>query len=150
MISSVILATGRTDRTGEQGLLLPLRDKPVLQWLLENALASNLHEIICLVRDLEAVRRKISLVDERLYWLTNHVADQAQSSSVIAGLWAIDPKSDGALFLAGDQQMIQSKLIDSLVMRFESSAALIVAPNFQGQIRNPISFDAIFFPSFFS
>ena len=98
MVSSVILATGRIDRIGEQELLRPLRDKPVLQWVLESALASDLHEIVCVVHDLEAVRRKISLVDERLYWLTNHAANHGQSSSVIAGLWAIDPKSDGALF----------------------------------------------------
>ena len=53
MISSVILATGRADRMGEHGLL---------QRVLESALASDLHEIVCVVRDLEAVRRKISLV----------------------------------------------------------------------------------------
>ena len=45
MISAVILASGRTDRTGEQESLVPLRDKPVLQWGLESALASDLHEI---------------------------------------------------------------------------------------------------------
>src|SRR5882724_8955063 len=130
MISSVVLAAGRADRASEQKLLMPLRDKPVLHWVLENALASDLHEIVCVVHDLEAVRRKISLVDERLYWLTNYAADRGQSTSVIGGLWAIDPKSDGALFLQGDQPMIQSNLIDSLVKRFKNSAALIVAPNF--------------------
>ena len=55
----------------------------MLQWVLEGALASDLHEIVCIVRDLEAVRQKIALVDERLYWLTNHAADQGQSTSVI-------------------------------------------------------------------
>ena len=62
MISAVVLAAGRGDRASEQKLLVPLRDKPVLQWVLESALASDLHEIVCVVRDLEAVRRKISLV----------------------------------------------------------------------------------------
>ena len=111
MISAVVLAAGRGDRATEQKLLVPLRDKLVLQWVLESALASDLHEIVCVVRDLEAVRRKISLVDERLYWLTNPAADHGQSTSVIAGLWAIDPKSNGALFLAGDQPMIRLSLL---------------------------------------
>jgi len=31
MISAVVLAAGRAERMGEQKLLLPLRDKPVLQ-----------------------------------------------------------------------------------------------------------------------
>ena len=106
MISSVVLATGRADRTSEQELLMPLRGKPVLQRVLESALASDLHEIVCVVRDLEAVRRRISLVDERLYWLTNPAADQGQSTSVIAGLWAIDPKSDG---VTGDSNRIRER-----------------------------------------
>ena len=61
MVSSVVLAAGRADRVGEQKLLVPLREKPVLQRVLESALASDLHEIICVVRDLEAVRQRISL-----------------------------------------------------------------------------------------
>jgi len=82
----------------EQKLIMPLRDKSVLQQVLESALASDLHEIVCVVRNLEAVRHRITLSDKRLYWLTNPAADQGQSSPVIAGLWAIDPKSGGALF----------------------------------------------------
>ena len=131
---------------GEQKLLLPLRGKPVLQWVLESALAADLHEIVCVVHDLSAVRRRISLVDERLYWIINDAADRGQSTSVIGGLWAIHPKSDGALFLAGDQPMIQSKLIDALVKRFKNSAALIVAPSFRGQTRNPVLFRRDIFP----
>jgi len=146
MISSIVLAAGRAENMGEQKLLLPLRGKPLLQWILESALASDLHEIVCVVRDLSAVRRRISLADERLYWIINNAADRGQSTSVIGGLWAIHPKSDGALFLVGDQPMIQSKLIDSLVKRFKNSPALIVAPNFKGQARNPVLFRRDLFP----
>ena len=103
MISAVVLAAGRAERMGEQKLLLPLRDKPVLQWVLESALESEVHEVICVVRDLEAVRRRISLAGDRLFWFVNYAADRGQSTSVVAGLWAIDPKSAGALFLVGDQ-----------------------------------------------
>jgi molybdenum cofactor cytidylyltransferase len=137
MVSAVILATQRNDTMGEHGLL---------QRVLESALASDLHEIICVVRDLEAARRKISLVAKRLYWLTNPAGDQGQSASVIAGLWAIDPKSDGALFLMGDQPMVGRELINSLVERFENTHALIVAPSFQRQTRNPVLFRRNLFP----
>ena len=118
----------------------------MLQRVLESALASDLHEIICVVRDLETVRHKITLADKRLYWLKNPAADQGQSSSVIAGLWAIDPKSDGALFLPGDQPMIRPELINSLLEHFENTNAPIVAPSFRGQIRDPILFRRDLFP----
>jgi molybdenum cofactor cytidylyltransferase len=146
MISSIVLAAGRAENMGDQKLLLPLRGKPVLQWVLESALASNLHEIVCVVRNLSAVRRRISLKDERLYWIINDAADRGQSTSVVGGLWAIDPKSDGALFLLGEQPMIQSKLIDALVKRFKDSAPLIVASNFRGQPRDPVLFRRDLFP----
>src|SRR5207237_6960741 len=136
MISAVVLAAGRAERMGEQKLLLPLRDKPVLQWVLESALESEVHEVICVVRDLEAVRRRISLAGDRLFWFVNHAADRGQSTSVVAGLWAIDPKSAGALFLVSDQPTIRPELINSLITRVEHGAEWIVARGFQDQTRN--------------
>jgi molybdenum cofactor cytidylyltransferase len=146
MISAVVLAAGRAERMGEQKLLLPLAGKPVLQWVIEGALESDVREVICVVRDLEFARRHVSVVDDRLFWLMNHAADRGQSTSVVAGLWATDPKSAGVLFLVGDQPMIRKDLIDSLIARFSSSAASIVAPGFQGQPRNPVLFRRDLFP----
>jgi molybdenum cofactor cytidylyltransferase len=146
MISAVVLAAGRAERMGEQKLLLPLGKKPVLQWVLESALGADLHEIVCVVRDLGTIREQISLVDERLYWLINYAADRGQSTSVIAGLWAIDSKSDGAMFLVGDQPMISVALIDAIIDRFENSDASIIVPRFKGKTRNPVLFRRKLFP----
>jgi len=146
MISAVVLAAGRAERMGEQKLFLPLHHKPVLQWVLEGALASNLHEVTCVVRDLKAMRQRITLAHDRLHWLVNYGADRGQSSSVIAGLWAIDPRSEGALFLSGDQPLVHKDLIDSLIERFENSSAWIVAPCFRGEARNPVLFRRDLFP----
>ena len=140
MISAVVLAAGRAERMGEQKLLLPLNDKPVLQWVLESALSSSLHEVTCVVRDLKPIRQRITLAHSRLHWLVNYAADRGQSTSVIAGLWAIDPRSEGALFLVGDQPLVRKDLIDALIERFEQSSALIVAPSFKGRARNPVLF----------
>ena len=146
MISAVVLAAGRAQRMGEQKLFLPFKGKPVLQWVLETALASDLHEVICIVRDLRAVRQRIRLVHERLLWLVNHAADRGQSTSLIAGLWATHPQSQGALFMVGDQPMIGSNLINSLIRQFTNGSALIVAPKFAGQVRNPALFRRELFP----
>src|SRR5229473_445264 len=115
MISAVVLAAGRAQTMGEQKVFLPLQGKPVLQWVLESALKSDLHEVICVVRDLASARQRIALVHERLFWLVNHAADRGQSTSVIAGLWATDPKSHGTLFLTGDQPMIRCDLFPELL-----------------------------------
>ncbi len=147
MISAVILAAGRAERMmGEQKLFLPLGGKPVLQWVLESALASDLGEIICVARDLTAVRREIRLADERLFWLLNYAADHGQSTSVSAGLWAANPQSEGVMFLLGDQPLIRKELINSLIEKFAAGEARIVAPSFNGEARNPVLFHRELFP----
>ena len=146
MISAVVLAAGRAERMGEQKLFLPLGGKPVLQWVLESALASDLDEIICVARDLGPVRRQINLADERLFWLVNYGADRGQSTSVIAGLWAANPESEGVMFLVGDQPLIRKELINSLIERFADNSSLIVAPKFNGEARNPVLFRRELFP----
>ena len=146
MVSAVVLAAGRAENMGEQKALLPLRDKPVLQRVLEGALASRVREVICVVSDLASARRHVKVENERLIWLVNYGADGGPNSSMIAGLWAIDPNSDGVLFLAGDQPFIRSELIDALIDRFENSSAPIVAPSFMGEARNPVLFRRELFP----
>jgi molybdenum cofactor cytidylyltransferase len=146
MISAVILAAGRAERMGEPKLFLPLGGKPVLQWVIESALASDLDEIVCVSRELESARRQIKLADERLFWLLNYAADRGQSTSVIAGLWAVNPASDGVMFLLGDQPLIRKELINSLIEKFENSSSLIVAPKFKDEARNPVLFRRDLFP----
>ena len=146
MISAVVLAAGRAQRLGQEKLLLPLRGKPVLQWVLESALASDLDEIVCVTRVLASARHQLNLSDERLFWLTNYAADRGQSTSVISGLWATNPKSDGVMFLVGDQPLIRKELINSLIEKFSTGSAWIVAPSFNGEPRNPVLFRRNLFP----
>lgn len=146
MISAIVLAAGKGERMGEPKLFLPLRAKAVLQWVLESVLATEVSEVICVVRDLVAVRAHISVTDDRLSWLVNYQADAGQSASVIAGLWAVDARCDGALFVVGDQPMLDSALINALLDRFKRVSAPIVAPSFQGEIRNPALFRRELFP----
>ena len=146
MISAVILAAGRGERMGEPKLFLPLGGKPVLQWVLESALAADLDEVICVSRELESARRQIDLADERLFWLRNYAADRGQSTSVIAGLWAANAACDGVMFLCGDQPLVRPELINALIEKFDDTSAWIVAPSFKGEVRNPILFHRKLFP----
>jgi molybdenum cofactor cytidylyltransferase len=145
MISAVVLAAGRAKRIGLEKLLLPLRGKPVLQWVLESALASDLDEIICVTREWKSARH-LNVSDERLLWLTNSAADRGQSTSVIAGLWATNPRSDGVMFLVGDQPLICRELINALIEKFKAGSAWIIAPSFQQEPRNPVLFRRDLFP----
>jgi molybdenum cofactor cytidylyltransferase len=146
MISAVVLAAGNADLADESRLFLPIDGKPVLQWVLDSVLAAGVVEVICVVRHLAAMRANIIADDNRLTWLVNYGSDEGQSSSVIAGLWGVNRHSDGALFLPGDQPMLPSKLINTLIDRFDTGLAPIIAPSFHGQIRNPVLVSRELFP----
>ena len=146
MISAVVFAAGEGERLGQSKLFLPWRGKAVLQWVLENVLASAVNEVICVIRDLTAVRAHISVRDERLSWRVNDQPDRGQSSSIIAGLWTLDTRSEGALFVLGDQPMLNSALINALIERAKTVAAPIVAPTFKGKVRDPALFRRELFP----
>ncbi len=146
MISGIVLAAGAAQRMGQQKLRLDFKGKPILQWALEAALSSELGEVTCVVRELKEIQQKVSLKHDKLRWICNERAHEGQSTSVIAGLKAISPQSEAALFLVGDQPLVKADLINDLMDLFSKSAALIVAPTFQGQTRNPVLFHRELFP----
>ncbi len=146
MISGIILAAGAAERMGRQKLLLDLKGKPVLQWTLEAALGSKLDEVVCVVRESKEIQQKIPLKHEKLRWAVNDRAAEGQSTSIIAGLEAISPESEAALFLVGDQPLIKPELINGLIELFRKTDALIVVPTFTSQSRNPVLFHSNLFP----
>lgn len=146
MISGIVLAAGSAQRMGQQKLLLDFKGKPVLQWVLETALVSDLSEVICVVQQSKDLRQKIPLEHDKLRWVSNKNASQGQSTSVIAGLKAVSPMSEAALFIVGDQPLIQPELINNLIDLFRKSGARIGAPVFAGEARNPVLFHRTLFP----
>ena len=131
MISAVVLAAGSAADP-----FSVVEDRPVLQWVLEIALASDLDEIICVTGDLAAVRRHVSLRDRRLCWFVSTAAEGGQSTA----LWATHPQTDGLMFLPGDRMPVRKDLINALIATFEQSGAWIVAPASAGQAGSPALF----------
>ncbi|MFQ5539752.1 MAG: NTP transferase domain-containing protein, partial [Candidatus Binatia bacterium] len=115
MVSGIVLAAGEARRMGQQKLLLQYNGRPILWWVLEAALASDLAEIICVVREQKEIRRKINLDQDRIRWVTNDKAHEGQSTSLAAGLRMVSIQSTAALFLVGDQPLIKTELINSMI-----------------------------------
>ena len=118
----------------------------MLRWILENVLASEADEVICVTDDLAAARREILLADSRLIWHFNSTAVRGQSTSVIAGLWASHPESDGVMLVAGELPLVRKELINALIARFENSPASIIVGSSSEQPTHPMLFRRELYP----
>ncbi len=64
------------------------------------------------------------------------------AGSIRVGLGAVGP-CDGAMFLLGDQPLVDRPVLLKLIQAFSGSG--IVMPTFQGRQGNPVIFGAEFF-----
>ena len=146
MISTVVLAGRRLWQPAEKKPPAPPKGNSTLQSVLENVLASDIDEVICVADDLAAARREVKLADARLIWHLDTAAAQGQSAAVIAGLWASHPESDGIMFVAAELPSFRREVIDWVIGRFENSQAWIVAAMTGDQKPNPIMFRRELYP----
>lgn len=147
MISGVILAAGGSSRLGRPKQLLPLGGLPLLAHALRHATASSLDQVV-LVLGHEAAAISAALGESaapvKIVVNPNYAA--GQSTSVRAGLDALDPTSHAALFLLGDQPQVGPGLIDALLTAYRATNPPLVVPTYGGRPGNPILFDRALFP----
>jgi molybdenum cofactor cytidylyltransferase len=127
-LSGIILAAGTSTRMGHPKQLLPLEGRPLLQHVLDAAIASCLEEIILVLgHQAEEVRAAINCGD-RVRVVVNAEYAAGQSTSLRAGLRAASPHAEAAAVLLGDQPRITALLIDTVAAAFRHATASIVRP----------------------
>jgi probable selenium-dependent hydroxylase accessory protein YqeC len=142
------MAAGSSQRFNGNKLLEPFRGKPLLRWVVGAALRSRLVAVnVTLGHEQDRIRHALADLagDKRLIFMTNERHANGQSESIIAGLAAVPADSAGAMFLVGDQPLLDAGTIDRLIAAFEASPAGICYPWCEGQRRNPVIFPRRFF-----
>ena len=126
---------------GQAKQLLALGESTVLAQTLAHAQAAALHEIILVLgASAEAIRRRLPSPHE-LKIVVNPDYQQGIASSLRTGLSAVDPNSDAALIILGDQPFLRPQTLDRVVDEYRRSQAQIVIPVYQGQRGNPVLLD---------
>ena len=136
-IVGVILAGGSSSRLGRPKQLLPLGDRPVLAHTLAEALAADLDRVIVVLgHEAATVRERIDFTGARV--VVNPDYREGQSTSLRAGLAALPPDADAALFILGDQPLIGADIHDALIAARRATGAPIVMPTYEGARGNPV------------
>lgn len=159
--AAIILAAGSSSRMGggRHKLLLPLDGRPVLVHVIDAALASQARPIIIVLgHEADEVRAHITSYTSRrdITIVENKKYLQGMSTSMRLGVQLLISKGykkhdspsevDSALIVLGDQPMITSKIIDTLITTYRATGKQIVAPLYDGKRGSPVLFDVSLFP----
>lgn len=141
--AGVILAAGMSERFGQPKQLIKLKNKYLLELVLDAALASSLDKVILVVghehqKIIQAVGSKTN--HPRLQVVINRRYREGQSQSLQAGLAELQPQISSVMFLLGDQPMLKSATIDHMLDRFRHSEKDICVPIWNEKKGNPTIF----------
>ena len=157
--AAIILAAGSSSRMGggRHKLLLPLDGRPVLTHVIDALLASQARPlVIVLGHQADQVRTHIEALHPDSIIVENPAYLQGMSTSMHLGLQLLLSDGykkaglpyavDSALIVLGDQPMITSRVIDTLIASYRATGKRIVAPLYAGKRGSPVLFDASLFP----
>jgi molybdenum cofactor cytidylyltransferase len=131
VISALVLAAGEGTRFGGTKQLEILRGKPLVQHAVDAASAAGVGEIVVVLgHDALRVRDGLDLPERARIVVNERYAD-GQSTSLAAGLRALDPSSDAAIVLLADQPGIAARHVRSLVTAFDADAPEILRIRFR-------------------
>ena len=122
MISAIVLAAGEGSRFGGTKQLERLHGKPLAQHAIDAAAAAAVGEIVVVVgHDADRVRGALELPAGARVAVNDRFAE-GQSTSLAAGLRALDPSSGAAIVLVADQPGIEARHVRTLIDAFDEKA----------------------------
>ncbi len=142
MISAIILAAGMSSRMRRPKHLLKLGGKTILGRVVDTFIRSNVGEVLVVLgTGSEAEKSGLRGVQVVL----NPESSMGLSTSVKAGLNAVRPDSDAAIFGLADKPFVTVGTINLLIESYRASGRGIVIPVYRRRRGNPILFSREFF-----
>ncbi|MGB5747003.1 MAG: nucleotidyltransferase family protein [Desulfobacterales bacterium] len=141
--AGIILAAGSSVRFGRPKQLIKLRDKYLVEWVLDAALNSRLQTVVLVLgHEHQKIIRAMGtkLHHPKLEVVINRHYHEGQSTSLKTGLTCVRHVFSSVMYLLADQPMIRSSTIDLLLDHFHDSEKDICVPVFEGQRGNPTIF----------
>jgi len=141
--AGIILAAGAATRFGQPKQLLRLKEKYLIERVLDAALNSRLSRVVLVLgyahqKILQALAEKTQ--HSKLHIEVNPHYKKGQSHSLRVGLAAVKNDFPAVTFLLGDQPMLNSATINTLLERFWSGDKDICVPTYRGRRKNPVIF----------
>ncbi|MDI6706580.1 MAG: nucleotidyltransferase family protein [Bacillota bacterium] len=146
-ISGIILAAGEGKRASGNKLSRYVMGKPMLQWVIEMAVNSNIkHNIIITGKEKEFAEKLAVLYNIETVHNTDYRS--GMSSSIKRGVESLPNNTDGFAIILGDMPFVKPETMNSLIAEFSKSR--IIVPVFQGKRGHPVIFPIDYKAAIFS
>ncbi|MCR1975101.1 molybdenum cofactor cytidylyltransferase [Clostridium sporogenes] len=136
MVNAVIMASGYSTRMGKNKLMLPFKGKPIIEHVIDTIKECNFNEVILVGRE-----NKVLDIGKKKNILTvlNTKAYKGQSQSIKLGILNTSA-SNGYMFFTGDQPLLDSYTINSLLNTFTWNNDYIIIPKYKDKVGSPTIF----------
>jgi molybdenum cofactor cytidylyltransferase len=136
-ICAIVLAAGESKRMKVPKMLLPYRDKTIIEEVVENIISSGIEKIVVVLGsgkdDILKVTGKLPVTN-----CYNENYKQGMLSSVKHGFRKLDEECDAAMVFLGDQPGIESDVIKAIMEAYRNSGKGIVMPVFNNKRGHPL------------
>lgn len=141
IVSAVVLAAGKSERMGQNKLLLPLGEKLLIDSVLDALAAAGIDEqVVVLGHDLERVVEAIKPRLGKVKIALNVNYEAGMASSFQTGLMVLS-RVDAVFLVLGDEPILDPNLLQAMIQKLETNAeALIVSPIYNGKKGHPLLF----------
>ena len=138
-VSCVILAAGKSSRMGFDKLSLILDGKTILEHTLESIIKAGIEDIIVVTQPNSRWPKVIGKHNCKI--IENQFYERGLSSSLKAGLEAVEGRAQGLLFALADQPRVLPDTFKMLINSYRQNLKLLTCPLYLGQRGNPTIFD---------
>lgn len=136
MINAIIMASGFSSRMGTNKLLLPYKEKALIEHILDKVKECDFFSTVLVAQNFEV----IGLAKKRgLKVIYNERAKNGQSESIKSGILN-SPDAMGYAFFTADQPLIDIKTIKFLMDSFYKEKDSIIIPIFEEKRGTPVIF----------
>jgi molybdenum cofactor cytidylyltransferase len=144
-IAILLLAAGGSTRYGSPKQLLSFRRKPLIRYLVDIALESNADAVyVVLGAQAEKVQKELAGLEVRI--IVHDGWEEGIGSSLRTGVTSLSKTTDAVLTMLGDQPLVTTAHLNSIIDAYRFTDKPIVASSYAGTLGVPVLFARRFFP----